>query len=120
MKNNVKQTLLITALSLGIVVLSIVVSLFAFIKGGIKEFSEADDLLSIYEETSYDYILKNPSSQQIEDYKKNPEAYKGQVSDVAAILRLVVTLRLQSPNLYFVMQILGKEEVTRRIKNFIK
>ena len=54
------------------------------------------------------------------DYKKNPEAYKGQVSDVAAILRLVVTLRLQSPNLYFVMQILGKEEVTRRIKNFIK
>lgn len=54
------------------------------------------------------------------DYKKNPETYKGQVSDVAAILRLVVTLRLQSPNLYFVMQILGKEEVTRRIKNFIK
>ena len=54
------------------------------------------------------------------DYKKNPEAYKGQVSDVAAILRLVVTLRLQSPNLYFVMQILGKEEVTRRIKSFIK
>lgn len=54
------------------------------------------------------------------DYKKNPEAYKGQVSDVAAILRLVVTLRLQSPNLYFVMQILGKEEVARRIKNFIK
>ena len=54
------------------------------------------------------------------DYKKNPEAYKGQVSDVAAILRLVVTLRLQSPNLYFVMQILGKEEVTRRINSFIK
>ncbi len=54
------------------------------------------------------------------DYKKNPEAYKGQVSDVAAILRLVVTLRLQSPNLYFVMQILGKEEVTRRLSMFIK
>lgn len=54
------------------------------------------------------------------DYKKNPEAYKGQVSDVAAILRLVVTLRLQSPNLYFVMQILGKEEVTRRIQLFTK
>ena len=54
------------------------------------------------------------------DYKKNPENYKGQVSDVAAILRLVVTLRLQSPNLYFVMQILGKEEVARRINLFLK
>ena len=53
------------------------------------------------------------------DYKKNPEAYKGQVSDVAAILRLVVTLRLQSPNLYYVMQILGKEEVARRINLFL-
>ena len=54
------------------------------------------------------------------DYKKNPENYKGQVSDVAAILRLVVTLRLQSPNLYFVMQILGKDEVARRINLFLK
>ena len=53
------------------------------------------------------------------DYKKNPENYKGQVSDVAAILRLVVTLRLQSPNLYFVMQILGKDEVARRINLFL-
>ena len=53
------------------------------------------------------------------DYKKNPEAYKGQVSDVAAILRLVITLRLQSPNLYYVMKILGKEEVSRRIGLFL-
>ena len=53
------------------------------------------------------------------DYKKNPEAYKGQVSDVAAILRLVITLRLQSPNLYYVMKILGKDEVSRRIGLFL-
>ena len=50
------------------------------------------------------------------DYKANPDAYKGQVSDLAAILRLAVTLRLQSPNLYFVMQILGRDEVARRLK----
>ena len=54
------------------------------------------------------------------EFKKNREAFLGHVGDVAAILRMTVTLRLQSPNLYFVMQILGKDEVTRRIENIIK
>ena len=49
------------------------------------------------------------------EFKKNKEAFKGHVGDVAAILRLVVTLRLQSPNLYFVMNIIGKERVLERI-----
>ena len=49
------------------------------------------------------------------EYKANPDAFKGQVSDFAAILRLAITLRLQSPNLYIVMQILGREEVERRL-----
>ena len=52
-------------------------------------------------------------------YKANPDAFKGQVSDVAAMIRLVITLRLQSPNLYYVMQILGVEEVKRRLQLFI-
>lgn len=49
------------------------------------------------------------------EYKKNKEAFKGHVGDVAAILRLVITLRLQSPNLYFVMNIIGKERTIERI-----
>ena len=52
-------------------------------------------------------------------YKKNKELYLGHVGDVAAILRLTVSLRAQSPNLYIVMKILGKEEVTRRINNIL-
>lgn len=53
------------------------------------------------------------------EYKKNKEAFLGHVGDVAAILRLTVSLRAQSPNLYIVMKILGKEEVTRRINNIL-
>ena len=52
------------------------------------------------------------------EYKANPDAFKGQVSDVAAILRLIVTLRQSSPNLYYCMKILGKEEVARRLNLF--
>lgn len=48
-------------------------------------------------------------------YKANPELYKGTIGDVAEILRITLTGRKNSPNLYYVMQILGKEECDRRI-----
>lgn len=54
------------------------------------------------------------------EYKKNKEAFKGHVGDVASILRLVVTLRMQSPNLYFVMQIIGKERVQKRLLDAVE
>ena len=48
-------------------------------------------------------------------YKANPEMFKGTIGDVAEILRITLTGRKNSPNLYYVMQILGKEECDRRI-----
>ena len=49
-------------------------------------------------------------------YKQNPTAYKGSVSDTAKILRVLVTGRTQTPDLWSIMQILGKEEVTKRLQ----
>ena len=48
-------------------------------------------------------------------YKANPEAFKGTIGDVAEILRITLTTKRNSPNLYYVMQVLGKEECDRRI-----
>ena len=52
-------------------------------------------------------------------YKANPEAYKGMIGDVAEILRISLTTKRNSPNLYYVMQILGKEECDRRINQIL-
>ena len=52
-------------------------------------------------------------------YKANPEAYKGMIGDVAEILRISLTTKRNSPNLYYVMQILGKEECNRRINQIL-
>jgi len=49
-------------------------------------------------------------------FKQNPEQYIGSVGDVAEMLRISLTTRKNSPNLYYVMQVLGKEECSRRIK----
>ncbi len=51
------------------------------------------------------------------EYKANPTAYKGNVSDAAEILRIALTGSKQSPNLHEVIEILGKERVIARIKS---
>ncbi len=53
------------------------------------------------------------------EFKENPTSYKGMVGDVAEILRITLTGRKNSPNLYYVMQILGAEESSRRIDTVI-
>lgn len=48
-------------------------------------------------------------------YKADPEGYKGHVGDVSMILRVAVTGRQNSPDMYEVMRILGKDKVVARL-----
>ena len=51
-------------------------------------------------------------------YKASPESFKGNVADVSSFIRLSVTGRLNSPDMYEVMKILGKDRVVKRLKSF--
>lgn len=53
-------------------------------------------------------------------YKENPEMYKGYVADTTLAIRVAITGRKQTPDLYEIMQILGKDEVLNRLDNAIK
>ena len=52
----------------------------------------------------------------VKEYKKNPELYKGHVGDVSTVIRIAVTGRRNTPDLYSIMQILGEEKVKDRMK----
>ena len=56
----------------------------------------------------------------IKEYKKNPEKFKGNVADISTVLRVVFTTRSCTPNLYEIMQILGKDELVKRFEFFTK
>jgi glutamyl-tRNA synthetase len=56
----------------------------------------------------------------MKDYKANPSVYRGSVADVSMFLRVAVTGRLNSPDMYTVMQILGDNRVRSRIKAMLK
>ena len=49
------------------------------------------------------------------DFKKNPDMYKGSVSDVSGVIRVAITGRTNSPDLWEICQIIGEDEMTRRI-----
>ncbi len=54
------------------------------------------------------------------EFKKNPEAFKGNVTDVSTAVRLAVVGRTQSPDLWSIQQIMGEERVKTRIRKFLE
>ncbi len=80
-------------------------------------YSEADDsaawfdkVKAIAEELGYCSNMK--------EYKANPDAYPGNVGDISTFIRVALTGRTNSPDLYTVMQILGREEALSRIHSY--
>ena len=52
-------------------------------------------------------------------YKENPDAYKGNVSDVAEIIRIATTGRANTPDLYTIHQIMKKDRVISRLNKAV-
>ena len=57
---------------------------------------------------------------EVKLFKKNPDDYKGHVGDVSTVLRVCLTTKSQTPDLYEIMNCLGKDKVIQRYKDFIK
>lgn len=66
-----------------------------------------------------DIATANGYAARPKDYKKDPDAYKGHVGDVSAVIRLAVTGRSASPDLWSVQQIMGENRVRDRIEKFL-
>ena len=52
-------------------------------------------------------------------YKQNPDAYKGNVSDISMFIRIAISGKMNAPDMYSSMQILGYDRVIGRINNMI-
>ena len=88
------------------------------IKSLLKEFIDTLDL-SLDEQNWFNSLKelgkKFGFAESNKIYKQNKDQYVGHVGDVAEILRITFTSSKQSPNLYYVLQILGKEQLKERI-----
>ena len=94
----------------------------------INEKEDVDKILDLYMETYYD---ENDDKQQwfdkikelagelgyakeVKEYKANPDAYKAHVGDVSTVLRVALTGRTNTPDMYEIMQVLGRESIEKR------
>ena len=51
-------------------------------------------------------------------YKENPNNYKGNVADIATVIRVVLTTSRVTPDLYAIMKLLGKDRIINRFNKF--
>lgn len=58
-------------------------------------------------------------AREVKDYKENPNKYKGHVGDISMVLRVALTTKSMTPNLYDIFKLLGKERVIERFNIII-
>ncbi len=52
----------------------------------------------------------------VKEYKQNPDAFKGHVGDVSTVIRVALTGRRNTPDLYAITAILGEDTVRARLQ----
>ena len=55
-------------------------------------------------------------AKEVKEFKANPEKFKAHVGDVSTVLRVALTSRTNTPDMYEIMKILGKERIVERFK----
>lgn len=56
----------------------------------------------------------------VKEFKQNPENYRGHVGDVSTVIRVALTGRTNTPDLYSISALLGRERVIKRLKDALK
>ena len=91
----------------------------ALIKEILKEYMDnyydASDDKDTWFNKIKELAVKFGFASNMKEYKNNPEAFKGNITDIATVIRVGVTTRSMTPDLYDILRLLGKEEINRRI-----
>lgn len=63
-----------------------------------------------------EFSATNNYAKTPKEYKQDPDQYKGHVGDICEAIRVMITGRTKSPDLYSIMKILGKDRIISRIQ----
>ena len=55
----------------------------------------------------------------MKEYKKNPEAFKGNIAHVSTVIRVAICGRMNTPDMYDVLKVMGKDKVKERLEKWI-
>ncbi len=80
-----------------------------------KYYDDADDK-QIWFNKIKDLTEEMGYCKDVKEFKANPGKYKAHVGDVSTVLRVALTGRTNTPDMYEIMKILGKEKIAQRFE----
>ena len=80
-----------------------------------KYFDENDDKQSWFDKIKA-LSVEMGYAGEVKEFKENPGKYKAHVGDVSTVLRVALTSRTNTPDMYEIMKILGKDRITKRFE----
>ena len=100
----------------------------------INEKSDIEKILNLYIEKYYDDNNDKQTwfnnikelagelgyAKEVKEFKANPDKYRAHVGDVSTVLRVALTARINTPDMYEIMQVLGKERIAKRLQTAIE
>ncbi len=84
-----------------------------------KYYNEDDDKQTWFEKVK-DLAEEVGFAREVKEWKKEPEKWPGHVGDISTVLRVALTSKANTPDMYEIMQVLGKERIFKRFEQAIK
>ncbi len=100
---------------------------------GVNNIDDVKEIINLYFDKYYDENddketwfnkIKSLSDElgyasDMRDYKENPDNYKGSVADISNIIRVALTTKTTTPDLYEIMKLLGKDRIEKRFQKVL-
>ena len=80
-----------------------------------KYYSEVDDKQAWFDKIK-ELAGEMGYAKEVKEFKANPDKYKAHVGDVSTVLRVALTGRTNTPDMYEIMQVLGKDRISKRFE----
>lgn len=80
----------------------------------LKEYDEKDDKQTWFDKMK-DTASKLGYAAEMKEYKENPNKYKGSIADFSTVIRVTLTSKCNTPDLYEIMRLLGKTRILKRV-----
>ena len=84
-----------------------------------KYYNENDDKQTWFDKIK-DLAEEVGFAREVKEWKQEPEIWPGHVGDISTVLRVALTSRSNTPDMYEIMQVLGKIRIFKRFETAIE
>ncbi len=86
----------------------------------INEYYDINDDKQIWFDKMKEMSEKIGYAGNMKDYKENAQNYKGSIADVSMVIRVALTSKSMTPDLYEIMKLLGTENIKKRVEKALQ